>query len=155
MKRKKHQRTHRVALAGAAGLALACTGAAGPAVAAGGPGHGHGQGSTRPSASATTGDACDGTLSYTQLDTSATASTNTRHVAVADLDGDGTQDVVAANLDDNSVTVLLGQGDGTFATGTTYAVGTRPYQTAVADFDGDGSLDLATTDFGERRSVSC
>ena len=37
-------------------------------------------------------------------------------VAVADLNGDGKPDLVVANYGDNNVSVLLGNGDGTFQT---------------------------------------
>ena len=36
-------------------------------------------------------------------------------MSVGDFNGDGASDLVTANSDDNSVSVLLGQGDGTFA----------------------------------------
>ena len=35
-------------------------------------------------------------------------------VAVADLDGDGIPDLVSANIDSDNVSVLLGNGDGSF-----------------------------------------
>src|SRR6185436_12751197 len=37
-------------------------------------------------------------------------------VVASDLDGDGTFDLVVANFTSNSVSVLRGHGDGTFAT---------------------------------------
>ncbi len=37
-------------------------------------------------------------------------------VATGDFNGDGNQDFVAANYDTNSVSVFLGNGDGTFQT---------------------------------------
>ncbi len=42
-----------------------------------------------------------------------------------------------------SISILTGNGDGTFAAGATYAVGYIPTALAVGDFDGDGNLDLA------------
>jgi hypothetical protein len=63
-------------------------------------------------------------------------------VAVGDFNGDGKVDLAVANSD-NTVSVLLGNGDGTYQTQVTYAVGSGPYAIAVGDFNGDGKLDLA------------
>jgi Bacterial Ig-like domain (group 3)/FG-GAP-like repeat len=69
-------------------------------------------------------------------------------VAVADVDGDGKRDIVAANNCSGSggtsstVGVLLGKGDGTFQPAVTYAAGVNAWSIAVADIDGDGKPDL-------------
>jgi type II secretory pathway component GspD/PulD (secretin) len=54
-------------------------------------------------------------------------------------------DLVIANSTSNNVTILLGNGDGTFqeATGSPYAVGKNPSSVVVADFNGDGNADFA------------
>jgi hypothetical protein len=52
-------------------------------------------------------------------------------------------DIVVANGDSNSVSVLLGNGDGTFQPARNYAVGSDPYSVAVGDFRGNGILDIA------------
>jgi len=54
-------------------------------------------------------------------------------------------DLVIANSTSNNVTILLGNGDGTFqeATGSPYAVGKNPSSVLVADFNGDGNSDFA------------
>ncbi len=67
-------------------------------------------------------------------------------VAVADLNGDGKPDLVAANGGDSSLGVLLGNGDGTFKPAVTYASGAfDPVAVAVADVNGDGKPDLLVT----------
>ena len=65
-------------------------------------------------------------------------------VAVGDFNGDGKPDLVAANLGQASVSVLVGAGDGTFQAQQTFAVGTEPQSVAVGDFDRDGMPDLVT-----------
>ena len=72
------------------------------------------------------------------------AGTNAHGVTVADLNGDSNPDLAVANAGSNNVSVLLGQGNGTFAAQTTYAVGAAPKQVAVADVTGDGRLDLVS-----------
>jgi hypothetical protein len=69
-------------------------------------------------------------------------------VAVADLDADGTADLVVANQFGSTVSVLLGVGGGGFAAHVQYGVGSQPRAVVVADLDGDGLPDLATADAG-------
>jgi Bacterial Ig-like domain (group 3)/FG-GAP-like repeat len=68
-------------------------------------------------------------------------------VKIGDFNGDGLQDLVVANAKDNTVSILLGHGDGTFtqATGSPVTVGAFPFFLAVADFDGNGTADVATS----------
>jgi hypothetical protein len=50
--------------------------------------------------------------------------------------GDGRTDLAVANQDDNDVTVLLGNGDGTFQPQVTYAVGNEPEAIVTGDLNG-------------------
>jgi hypothetical protein len=62
---------------------------------------------------------------------------------VADFNGDGKQDIAVANYSSNNVSVLRGNGDGTFQPAVTYPVGKGPVAIAAGDFNGDGRQDLA------------
>lgn len=64
-------------------------------------------------------------------------------VATGDFNGDGKSDLASANQNANTVSVLLGIGDGKFQPKMDFGVGTRPNGVAIADFDGDGNVDLA------------
>jgi hypothetical protein len=75
-------------------------------------------------------------------------------VAVADLTGNGIMDVVTANRSDNSVSVLLGNRDGSFQTRETFPTGRQPFSVTVADLNGDGIPDLVTANYaGDSISV--
>jgi hypothetical protein len=66
-------------------------------------------------------------------------------VAVADFNGDGRPDLAVLNYQsDDSVSVLLNNGNGTFAAKTDYPTGFNPYSLAVGDFNGDGRPDLVS-----------
>ena len=58
------------------------------------------------------------------------------------MNGDGKPDLVTANLSDNTVSVLLGNGNGTFQNQHTFATGSFPYSVALGDVNGDGKPDL-------------
>jgi hypothetical protein len=65
-------------------------------------------------------------------------------LAVADLTGNGTLDIATANANDGTVSVLLGNGDGTFKAPTIYRVGSRPGRIVAGRFGSDPDLpDLA------------
>src|SRR5262249_45441628 len=71
-------------------------------------------------------------------------------VAVGDFNGDGNVDLVVAkgfSVSGATVSVLLGNGDGTFQAVTNYAVGSDPRAVAVGDFNADGNQDLAVANF--------
>ena len=77
-------------------------------------------------------------------------------MAVGDFNGDGKADLAVANLGSNNVAVLLGNGNGTFATAVTYASGgTAPFSVAVGDFNGDGKLDLAVANDRHQHRERC
>jgi len=64
-------------------------------------------------------------------------------IAVGDFNGDGNADLAIANEFSNTVTVLLGNGDGTFAPGPSPLTGGSPSAVAIGDFNGDGIPDVA------------
>jgi hypothetical protein len=68
-------------------------------------------------------------------------------IVLADFTADGNLDVATANFDDNNVSVLLGNGDGSFQIGQAYRVGGYPMYLAAGDFNGDGFPDLVTVNF--------
>ena len=69
-------------------------------------------------------------------------------VVTADFNGDGIADLAVTNYNNgagNTVSVLIGKGDGTFQLQKTYSTGLGPYEIVVTDFNGDGIADLAVT----------
>lgn len=74
-------------------------------------------------------------------------------VVVADFNGDGVLDLATANRNGASISVLLGNGDGTFGAGVTYAVGNLALTIEAADLDGDGDIDITVAN-GNDLSIS-
>jgi hypothetical protein len=76
-------------------------------------------------------------------------------VAIGDLNGDGRPDLTTANRgptfpipEPGTVSVLLGNGDGSFGANRDYAAGYAPGSVALDDLDGNGRLDLAVANEG-------
>ncbi len=86
----------------------------------------------------------DGTF-QPPLDFGFVAGSSPRAVAVKDVNGDGKPDLVVANSGTNDVSVLLGNGDGTFQAPQSFATtGRNPVAVTVADVNSDGLPDLIT-----------
>ena len=65
-------------------------------------------------------------------------------VAIGDFNGDNKADVAVLNLGSDTVTILLGDGNGGFTVyGSPVSVGGSPSGMTIGDFNGDGKVDLA------------
>jgi len=87
----------------------------------------------------------DGTLAHA-LDYTTDQRPNA--VTTGDFNADGKLDLATANYScagscSGTVSILLGNGDGTFGPHTEFPVGTLPSALTTGDFNGDGKLDLA------------
>jgi hypothetical protein len=86
------------------------------------------------------GDGSGGFGSLELVDTGGAAPDS---VALADVTGEGTPDLVVANTRSGELAVLAGDGTGSFAPPVRFdAGGLFPAAVAVADVNGDGALDL-------------
>ena len=107
-----------------------------------------------------TGDRSSNTLSVLlgngngtfQVRRSFSTGTDPMGVTVADVNGDGKTDLASADYNSyagNTVSVLLGNGDGTFQVRTFVPTGTVPATVAFADLNGDGKGDLVDADVAD------
>jgi len=75
---------------------------------------------------------------------------NPASLAAGDIDGDTHLDAIVVNsaITENTISVLIGVGDGTFLPQTTLPTLLAPSDVALADFDRDGDLDVLITHLG-------
>ncbi len=74
-------------------------------------------------------------------------------ILTGDFNGDGKIDLAVGNAGSNNVSILLGNGDGTFKAAMNSPAGTSPQQMAAGDFNGDGKLDLVIINSGDGAAV--
>ena len=70
-------------------------------------------------------------------------------IVIADFNGDGKLDIAVANSGSANVSILLGNGDGTFKGAVNSPAGPSPQSLAVGDFNGDHQLDLIAVNPGD------
>src|SRR5579885_582952 len=68
---------------------------------------------------------------------------NPTSVTPADLDRDGITDLITTNIGDNTLSILFGNGDGSFREQVSIEAAKEPRALALADYNGDGLLDAA------------
>ncbi len=78
--------------------------------------------------------------------------------AVGDFNRDGIPDLAVLNnangVGPGGLSILLGNGDGTFQAAVSYPAGSQPNSLVVADLNGDGIADLAVADIVEDGYIS-
>ncbi|HWL55069.1 MAG TPA: FG-GAP-like repeat-containing protein [Paracoccus sp. (in: a-proteobacteria)] len=77
----------------------------------------------------------------------ATGGTRPVQMTIADFNGDGRMDLAVTSNWDDSVSILAGNGDGTFAAPVQFATGFGPRGIVAGDIDGDGNSDLIVANF--------
>jgi subtilisin-like proprotein convertase family protein len=76
------------------------------------------------------------------------AGVNPTNLAVADFNNDSKPDLAVTNQVSNDVSILLGNGDGTFASQNLVSVGSSPYSIVAGKFNADNNFDLAIVNSG-------
>lgn len=87
------------------------------------------------------------------LQTGTISGTAPTSVQVGDFNGDGASDFLTANSGDSTLTIFLGNGDGTFKTRSTLQTVTAPIGITLGDFNGDGATDIAAAETGDAVGV--
>jgi len=84
------------------------------------------------------------TRSFTQSGLPIASGTSPLLLHAADVNGDTIADLVVPNVDDDSLTVILGDATGSFGVSNVSLPGTGPEDVAIVDVNGDNRLDLVS-----------
>lgn len=90
----------------------------------------------------------DGTFQHTGTFFTGGVNRGPVDLAAGDLNHDGKPDLTVAIVD-GAVSVLIGNGDGTFQAPLIFAAGISPQSVAIGDLNGDSHPDIATVNFGQ------
>src|SRR5947207_1462791 len=66
-------------------------------------------------------------------------------VTIGDFNSDGKQDLVTADADAGDVSILIGNGNGTFQVAIAHPLEIAPYAVTAGDYNSDAKQDLAVT----------
>ena len=77
------------------------------------------------------------------LDPPVAVGSNPQQLALGDWNGDGNLDMVVANRSSHNVSVILGNGDGTFGARQDLASANSPWAVYALDLNGDKKTDFA------------
>jgi hypothetical protein len=95
-----------------------------------------------------TNDGAGNFPNYTDYNVGNTGTPNPLDVIAVDVNGDGSVDLISANNDEDSITVLTNDGTGNFPNATTIGVGDSPISLAYADIYGNGNPALISANEG-------
>ncbi len=109
-------------------------------------GAGPGGGAPTGTSSGTGAPGCGGLPCYTLAEAQPVGS-GAQDLLLIDCNGDAHLDIIVANGESSTISVLVGHGDGTFDAQETYAAGDHPWMLEGGDFDEDGNGDLAVANF--------
>ena len=70
-----------------------------------------------------------------------------RSVEAVDVDADGLIDLITTNRNNANISVLIGNGDGTFNPQMLFPIAIQPRESITRDYNGDGFPDVAVADF--------
>jgi len=88
----------------------------------------------------------DGTFTATALPSNSVATgLEAQSIVAGDFNGDGKIDLATANTGSDTLTVLLGNGDGTFTAAASPSTGLDPNFVVAVDINGDGKTDLVVS----------
>jgi hypothetical protein len=68
-------------------------------------------------------------------------------VAIGDVTGDGKPDIVTANYNSNEVSILTGEGDGTYYAPISYTVPAHPISMVIGDVNHDNKIEIMTANY--------
>jgi hypothetical protein len=93
----------------------------------------------------------DGTLEPVGRDRRIRVGNSPQHVSLGDIDDDGDLDAIVSNMGAGSISLVIGNGDGTFESNDIVVrTGSSPRSTATADFDKDGATDIVVANSAGR-----
>jgi hypothetical protein len=76
---------------------------------------------------------------------------NPTSIVTGDINGDGLADLITTNIGSDSLSILMGDGDGSFRDAITMRVPEQPRAVILHDLNNDGFLDLAIANAGNNR----